>query len=271
MHDVLHEQLHTLARHLRDPAANAPPPGLEARRVQVYRELFFNAIDSLLAGSFPVVRETLGDAAWKSLVRAFYANHRSHTPLFPEVAGEFVAYLNGRGLNAGGPHGRADDTTLPPWLPELAHYEWIEQALLTRDASIPLDDADADGLDGVLRLSPLAMPLAYRWPVTHIGPDFVPDAPPPEATTLLVHRDAAHEVRFMRIAPLVYRLLESIGAHARSGRAHLAALAREAGVEETDFLAHALPVLHALRAQGVVFVPPQLPHQPLPHAMESLS
>lgn len=261
MRDVLHEQLHTLARHLRDPASNSPPPGLEERRVKVYRELFFNAIDSLLAGSFPVIRETLGDAAWKSLVRAFYANHRSHTPLFPQVAGEFVDYLDGR----------ADDTTLPPWLPELAHYEWIEQALLTRDASTPLDDADADVLDSVLRLSPLAMPLAYRWPVTRIGPDFVPDAPPPEATTLLVHRDAAHEVRFMRIAPLVYRLLESIGAHARSGRAHLAALAREAGVEETDFQAHALPVLHALRAQGVVFVPPQLPHQPLPHAMESLS
>ncbi len=261
MREVLHEQLHTLARHLRDPAAHAPPPGLEARRVKVYRELFFNSIEGLLASGFPVIRETLGDAAWKALVRAFYANHRSLTPLFPQVAGEFVAYLDGRD----------DDPAMPPWLPELAHYEWIEQALLTRDASVPLDDTDASMLDGVAGLSPLALPLAYRWPVTRIGPDFLPDTPPPEPTTLLVHRDAGHEVRFVRIAPLVYRLLASISAHARSGREHLAALAAEAGVDPAEFQDHALPVLHALRAQGVVFIPPRLPHHPSPTTMESLS
>ncbi|MBU8977848.1 MULTISPECIES: putative DNA-binding domain-containing protein [unclassified Lysobacter] len=258
MHE-LRQQQYTLARHLRDPSAHPPPPGLEPRRVKVYAELFFNSIEGLLSGGFPVIRQTLGTTAWKALVREFYANHRSRTPLFPQVAGEFVDYLDER----------ADDTTLPPWLPELAHYEWIEQLLLTHDASHPLDDADIDPLDGVLRLSPLAMPLAYRWPVTEIGPDFVPDAPPPEATTLVVHRDADHEVRFVRIAPLVYHLLVSIQAHARSGRGHLLALADEAGVDPIEFQAHALPVLHALRAQGVVFVPPQLPHLPSPNAMES--
>ena len=80
-----------------------------------------------------------------------------------------------------------------------------------------------------MMLSPLAVPLAYRWPVTEIGPGQVPLDPPETPTTLLVHRDASGDVRFTRIAPLVHRLLESIGAHARAGREHLAALAREIG------------------------------------------
>lgn len=94
--DPLREQQFTLARHLRDPVGNPPPPGIANRRLKVYRELFFNAIESLLANGFPVVRATLGPLDWKDLVRAFYAGHRSRTPLFHEIAGEFVEYLYGR-------------------------------------------------------------------------------------------------------------------------------------------------------------------------------
>lgn len=241
MSELLREQQYALARHLRDPARHPAPPGLDARRVRVYRELFFNSIESLLAGSFPVIRATLGDARWKALVRDFYANHRSRTPLFPQVAGEFVAFAQ-----------HDTDAQLPPWLPELAHYEWIEQALLTRDAQPPSHDPDGDLLDGVPLLSPLAMPLAYRWPVLEIGPSFVPTEPPAQATTLLVHRDAAHQVQFVRIAPLVYRLLASLQANAWSGRKHLAALAAETGSDPSEFETHGHALLLQLRAQGVI-------------------
>ena len=67
-----------------------------------------------------------------------------------------------------------------------------------------------------------------------------------------MHRDASGEVRFTRIAPLVHRLLESIGAHARTGREHLAALAREIGADEAQVRALALPLLEQLRIDGVV-------------------
>ena len=50
------------AAHLRDPEANPAPPGIEARRMAVYRDLFFNNIAGLLAGNFPVIRRTLGQA-----------------------------------------------------------------------------------------------------------------------------------------------------------------------------------------------------------------
>jgi hypothetical protein len=242
VHDLLREQQFTMARHLRDPDAHAPPPGIEERRLRIYRELFFNAIESLLAGGFPVIRQTLGEAGWKALVRAFYARHRSRTPLFPQVAGEFVEYLDMH----------ASEDMLLPWLPELAHYEWVEQALFVSDATIPPHDRDGDLIEGVPVLSPLALPLAYRWPVSEIGPGQVPKQAPKEATTLLVHRDAQGEVRFTKIAPLVHRLLEMIRSHARTGREHLALLAREIGADPEQLRALALPVLEQLRIDGVV-------------------
>ena len=241
-HDTLREQQFTLARHLRDPAGNPPPPGISDRRLRVYRELFFNNIRSLLANGFPVIREAIGDAEWNELVRAFYAGHRSRTPLFPEIATEFVTYLDGR----------ADDASLPAWLPEMAHYEWIEQALFTSDVQPPAHDPDGDLLDGAPLLSPLALPLAYRWPVTQIGPAYVPDVPPAEPTTLLVHRDPGHQVHFVRIAPLVYRLLASLQAHAWTGREHVDALAAETGIDRAELQAQGLQLLQQLREQGVV-------------------
>ncbi|GAB3370177.1 DUF2063 domain-containing protein [Lysobacter rhizosphaerae] len=240
--DTLREQQFTLARHLRDPGANPPPPGLEERRVRVYRELFFNNIESLLAGGFPVIRETLGDAQWKTLVRAFYANHRSRTPLFPQIAAEFVDFVQER----------AGEPGMPLWLPELAHYEWVEQALFVSDAQPPQHDPEGDLLDGVPLLSPLALPLAYRWPVAEIGRSHVPDAPPAEPTTLLVHRDAAHQVHFARIAPLAYWLLAALQANPAPGREHLAALAAETGADPAEVQANGLLLLQQLRAQGVI-------------------
>ena len=238
-HDTLREQQFALARHLRDPAGHAPPPDIEDRRLRVYRELFFNNIQGLLASGFPVIRATLGDARWTMLARAFYATHRSRTPLFTQIAAEFVAFLE-----------RADE--LPPWLPELAHYEWVEQALFVSDASPPSHDPHGDLIDGMPVLSPFALPLAYRWPVTAIGPDYTPDQPPIEPTTLLVHRDAGHQVRFTRIAPLVYRLLSSLQERPATGREHLAVLAAESGADPQQLQAQGLALLQQLRAQGVI-------------------
>ena len=250
MRDVLRQQQFAFANHLRDPSRHAPPPGIEARRLRVYRELFFNAIDGLLSNGFPVIRETLGATRWKQLVRAFYASHRSRTPLFPQVAREFVDWL-------GADH--------PNWLAELAHYEWIEQALYTSDATIEPHDPDGDLLEGVPVWSPLAMPLAYAWPVLEIGPGREPKSAPPEATTLLVRRDNANVVRFARIAPMAHQLMESLRSHRRTGREHIAALAQRIAADASQLTELATPLLQALHAQGVV-PGTALPPNPVPPA-----
>ena len=148
---TLRAQHDALAAHIRDPDRVEPPAGVEERRLKIYRELFFNNVESLLAGNFPVLRRVYGDDGWRTLVRAFYRDHDCHTPLFTELAREFLRYLDER---AAGEAGRDD----PPWLRELAHYEWVELALQISEAR--LDDIAFDP-DGNL--------LEFYWGIDKIG------------------------------------------------------------------------------------------------------
>ena len=241
MADALREQQYTLARHVRDPAANPPPPGIDDQRLAVYRDLFLNSIDSLLAGNFPVIRRTLGDDAWRALVRRFYAEHRCRTPLFTEVGREFVQYLEGR-----------DDVA--PWLHELAHYEWVELALQISDEPLPPHDSAGDLLAGNPVLSPLAWALAYCWPVPRIGPEFQPTTMPEVPTLLLVRRNQAGDVRFSELSPLVFRLLQLLDEESTgSGRQALRQLATEAGADDVDaFIRDGVAMLAQLHREDVV-------------------
>ena len=244
MAEALREQQYQLAAHLRDPAANPAPPGLEERRLSIYRELFFNNIEGLLAGNFPVIRKTLGDADWRRLARQFYAQHRSQTPLFAEIGREFIRYLQDR---AGSGH---ED---PGWLAEMAHYEWVELGLQIADDEVPLHAADGDLLAGVPVLSRFAWPLAYAWPVQHIGPDYQPPTPPAAPTLVLVRRDAQFEIRFAELSPLVFRLLELLRAGQSSGRQVLEQLAAEAGADDLPaFIEQGRAMLERMREEGTL-------------------
>lgn len=244
MAETLRQQQYELAAHLRDPAAHAPPPGLEDRRLSIYRELFFNNIEGLLSGNFPVIRKTLGEPHWRPLVREFYARHRSHTPLFAEIGREFIRFLQERAE-----HGTGD----PAWLADMAHYEWVELGLQIANDEFPAHDANGDLLAGIPVLSPLAWALAYVWPVQHIGPDYQPETPPEAPTLVLVRRDAQYDIRFAEISPLVYRLIEILRAGERSGRQALEQLAGEAGATDLPaFVEQGHAMLVRMREEGTL-------------------
>ena len=115
------EQLtRSLAAHLRDPDAHPAPAGWEERRTAIYRRLFINNVINLLAGNFPVARRILGEERFAEMVRRFYAEHQSHTPLFPEIAREMLRFVEEQ------PQYWAEQW---PFLYELMHYEWVELAL----------------------------------------------------------------------------------------------------------------------------------------------
>ncbi|MGH8083417.1 MAG: HvfC family RiPP maturation protein [Lysobacter sp.] len=245
----LQAQQFELTRHLRDPNASPAPAGIEDRRLGIYRDLLFNNIEGLLSGNFPVIGKLLGEQRWERLVRDFYRDYRCHTPLFAEIAREFLRYL------------QELDAVDPPFLPELAHYEWVELALQLSDAQIPQDDPaidDADLLAHAPQLSPLAWPLAYAWPVHRLGPDYQPDAPPATPTLVLLRREADGDVRFSELSPLAYRLIERIGESPQlSGREQLQALAQEAGSDDVAaFLELGQGLLRQMRASGVIFFSP---------------
>ncbi len=232
--------------HLRDPQGNPPPDGIEPRRLAIYRDLFFRNVEGLLAGSFPVVRQLLPVPHWQALVRDFYARHQCHTPQFWQLAGEFVNFLTtARGEVAGD----------PPFLRDLAHYEWVELALdlSAAEPDLSLANPNGDLLTGVPVLSPLAWPLVYQWPVHQLGPGYLPAEPPMTPTCLVVYRDRSDSVRFMEVNAVTARLLALVDAEPDAGRALLLRVAGELVHPDPErVVAEGGEVLAGLRRRDII-------------------
>ena len=81
------------AAHIRDPDHRPAPADVEDRRMAIYRELFYNNVESFLSGTFPVLRRIHDDTAWHAMARDFFSSHRSHSPLFLEIPREFLNWL----------------------------------------------------------------------------------------------------------------------------------------------------------------------------------
>lgn len=235
------------AGHIRDPENVAAPGDVEDRRMDIYRELFFKNIESLISANFPVLRRLYGKDGWRTLVRDFFIEHRAHTPLFPELPKEFLRYLQDiRGQ-------RPED---PPFLLELAHYEWVELALSLDTHELDEIPADPGGdlLEGIPVMSPLAWPLSYRFPVHRISPEYRPEEPPERATQLLAYRNREDRVRFMQLNDVTQLLLQLIAEHPDlTGRRLLAMTGERIGHPDPEaLLAHGRKLLEDLRARDVV-------------------
>lgn len=238
---------YAFAAHIRDPVANRAPAGVEDRRMAVYRELFFNNLSSLLATTFKVTRKTLGLEHWNVLVRDFMAHHECHTPLFLELPKEFLQFL------ASGRESPDD----PPYLEELAHYEWVELALSIDEQEISAVAADAAGdlLADAPVVSPLAWLIGYHFPVHRIGPEFRPESPGDERTWLCVYRRRDDRVGFMELNTATARLFELArdNDRGRSGRELLLGLAAELGHGQPEaVIAGGRDTLERMRALDIV-------------------
>ncbi|TAL42681.1 MAG: DUF2063 domain-containing protein [Methylovulum sp.] len=233
------------AAYIRDPDNNPAPPDVKAQRITMYRELFFNNIDNFLSSNFPVLRQILDDRQWFELAQDFFARHRCQSPYFSEIPEEFLAFLQNERANAGD----------FPFLLELAHYEWVEMAL-----SIAKEDAIADQhqpenmLEQRLQVSPLAWPLAYRYPVHKIAPAFLPVEAPAEPTFLIVYRDLQDEVLFLEITPMTYRLLDILQQNdSVSAKDGLKQLAEESGhADPATIIAAGLQILETLHEKTII-------------------
>ncbi|MGQ0800819.1 MAG: HvfC family RiPP maturation protein [Pseudomarimonas sp.] len=236
------------AAHLRNPDAKPAPAGLEDRRMAIYRELFYNSLEGILANNFPVIRGLRDDAWWHERVRGFYRDWHSHTPLFTEIGREFMRYLEQRAEQG------ADD---PPFLVELAHYEWIEMVLALDETELSDIDCVADGDLLVARpvLSPLAWPLAYQFPVHRIRADFQPEQAPEQPTFLLIVRERDNKIRFKAIEAIGFHLLQALAHNPgqRSGREVLLDLAAQVGVIDGEaFVVAGAQMLEQLRQRQAI-------------------
>ena len=232
---------------IRDPENIPAPADVNPRRMAMYRELFFNNINSFLSSNFPVLRTILSDQQWQSLAQDFFARHRCQTPHFSEIAEEFLDYLQNE---------RQSEQDFP-FLLELAHYEWVEMALSIAQAAPVFGDLSFvdDILTRQIALSPLAWPLVYQYPVEQIGPEFLPQAAPEKASYLIVYRDSEDHVHFMQTTALTYRLLQLIDQQGGlSGENSLQALAAELSqqLDPQTLLQFGLQTLRELAEKGIL-------------------
>src|SRR6056297_1085730 len=91
--DSFQDTQYRFAAHIRDPARQAAPEQIEDRRMAIYRDLFFNNINGTLQNAFPVIRSLFTEDTWLAMVRDFMIKHQCKSPLFVDIAREFMAYL----------------------------------------------------------------------------------------------------------------------------------------------------------------------------------
>jgi hypothetical protein len=235
------------AAHIRDPEKNAAPPGIEDRRMAIYRDLFINNLQNLLGSTFPVLRKLFGKDRWRELIREFMAKHEAQTPYFLQIPREFLEFLEKEHETG------ADDF---PFLLELAHYEWVELALsVSMDGNdMTIVDQDGELLEGVPVKSALAWPLAYRFPVHRISEKFQPREPGEQPTYLVVYRNPGNEIKFMELNSVTAGLLDKISNNSeqKKGRELLAELAGEINFDTDALVEHGASALAELRAANIL-------------------
>ena len=109
-------------------------------------------------------------------------------------------------------------------------------------------------VDGRPVLSPLAWPLAYRWPVHRLSAGFQPAEPPAAPTFIVVHRDADGRIGFLQVDAPTARLLELMDSgEGLAGADLLSRVAAElAGGNAQELLEQGRHTLSTLRGRGIV-------------------
>ncbi|MBZ0071145.1 MAG: putative DNA-binding domain-containing protein [Gammaproteobacteria bacterium] len=237
----------SLAARIRDPRGQPRPPGVPARRMRVYEELLYNNLEGFLLACFPITRRLLGARAWRAMVRRFFAEHRSHSPLFRDIPGEFLAWFE-----------PLAEALFPkrPYLYDFMHYEWVELAVSVAEEEVvpPGLEPGRELLAERPRLNPTARLAGYSYPVHRIRPRYRPKGTDKGAYWYLVYRDAAHAVRFIVLNPLSARLLELIRDTDLTGRAAMLRIADEMNHENPDLIVEmGRNLLEKLRHAGAVY------------------
>lgn len=233
--------------HLRDPRHAPRPKGVPARRARAYRELLFNNVCGVVDACFPVSRAILGPRRWQRLQQGFFAEWRSQSPLFCELSREFLRWLANAAERAALP------VALPPYLLELAHYEWSELAVdIMLTAPLPPCNPESDLMQGRVLVAPAHMLLTYAWPVHRISPAYRPRKA--AATQLVVFRDQDDAVQFAEINTVTARLLTLLADGRLSGyEACLQVAAELRHPNPQTVLAGGAAMLADLRNWGVIY------------------
>ena len=238
-------------QNIRHPENYAIPQSVSELRMKIYQRLIYNNIEDFISNGFPILRSITSEAIWHEMIRDFIHRHVSTSPYFCEIGIEFLKYLQNER------NGEND----PPFMLDLAHFEWVELAIDISEEDFPATACDPmllelstpDLLSCPLYLSPLAWVLVYRYPVHRISSGIIPAQS--ELTHLLVYRNRDDQVECLEINQVTARLLtlfeQNTGISAESS---LDIIASELNLTlNTDFISHGKVLFEDMISRGVLF------------------
>jgi len=238
---------YAFTQHIRNPAKHSRPDDIEARRMKIYTELFYNNVEGFMSNGYPVLRELTDDIKWHRMIRDYFEKHHASTPLFPEMPREFLKYLE---------HEREAEQDDYAFMLELAHYEWIELALSVTEVENDYSniDVEADLLEGIPVLSKTAWPLNYSFAVHKISPDYLPEETDEQPTYLVVYRDNKDEVHFLELNPVTAQLLQYLAEDSKlTGQQMLSNIAEQLNHPDPDVVIQGgLQILQDLKNRDVI-------------------
>ncbi len=205
--------------HLRQPVIHAKPAGVDSKRIRIYREIVFNNFVASVSTCFPVLLSILGKRRFGKLVRQCFSSQQFKSPLFQDIAGSFVAFLQS-----------LESPELPDYTAQLTHYEWIELVLSrqieTKSAALPAALIAEAGalLHCEVKLPAVHRLLQYDFAVHQLSRKR--RAISPVATYLLVYRDPDFRIRFIQLNAVTFQLLQQLQTHTKTSEAHLQGLAQ---------------------------------------------
>ena len=179
--------------YIRDPSLPLPID-TDVRHMQVYRELFFNNVMGFVSNGFPVLKSLYSDEDWQALAQRFFSQHDCKSPIFIDIAGEFLNFLQLQ-------YQPTDSD--PLFMLELAHYEWLELVVAVAQSR---DDEYLLSLEQLslqtLCLSQTARVAQYHFEVQHIRQDYRPQRRLDTPVFFCLYQDADAEVCFLQLTPL---------------------------------------------------------------------
>ena len=186
--------------HLRDPINQPIPNGFTHQGIQIYVDLLYTNFNESLERCFPLTHQLVGEEIWQRLVKSFITEHSCQSPYYRQLPEQFISYLQAK----------KTDEFAPPYLLELAHFEWIELALTVAESDpiINPNTITNDWLVSRPLFAPVFAIFHYQYPVQLINSHFQPTEPPEQPTHILGFRDKNDVVQFIELEPATSRLLE---------------------------------------------------------------
>lgn len=191
-----------LARYCRTSNFTSIPGCLE-ERAATYRSLVFSGVFDALSRAYPIARHTLGEESWDALITNFFSRHPCASPSLWRMPHELLLFVD----SCIDPHRESSHEELPPWLPDLLLFEWIEiEVHMMPDGDLAQVSPEGDALTGRMVLNPDSKLLALEYPVFRAkGEELVTLK---GQYNLICFRDEEGVVRFIELAGIFLSIVQ---------------------------------------------------------------